>query len=878
MVAEPMEWSAIGIKLQRRLPSGESTSPAARIEFDRRSMTDVPDPPDPLERYRAKRSVERTPEPAGTLGPEGGRRYVFHKHAASHLHWDLRLEMDGVLVSWAVPKGPSFDQADKRLAVHVEDHPIEYGEFEGIIPEGNYGAGAVIIWDRGTWTPVEDPVEGLKKGKLLFDLHGHKLKGRWTLVKIKKSERDWLLIKERDGWMTPGGRELPEASVLSGLTVEELKAGKDPAAPIREELRRLGLKGGARLTVEQVEPMLAETADAPFSGPDWIFELKLDGYRMLAETGAGGTRLRTRNGREANASFPEIVRALAALPYRHLVLDGEIVALDDQGRPSFQRLQQRARFLRPAEIRQAGLQHPVVYYVFDLLAFEDCDLRALPLLERKALLRKILPAAGPVGFLDHFASEGERLFGEVERMGLEGLVAKRADSAYRGGRSPAWLKLRTERTGDFVVVGYTDPQGSRIGFGALQVADLVDGSLTYAGRVGSGFTEAQLAEVHQALHAARRETPPCEGPVPAGNDTTWVEPALVCEVRYKEWTGEGLLRQPVFLRFREDKLPEECDRLDPQGLVEPALPDPEPEPPSPLREVRLSNLDKVFWPVDGYTKGDLVDYYRAIAPWLLPYLRERPVVLTRYPDGIDGKSFFQKDAPSFVPEWIRTERMWSEQARREIDYFVCDDEPSLLYLANMAAIPLHVWASRIGALEQPDWCVLDLDPKGAPFRDVVRLALTLHRLCEEIGLPHYLKTSGSTGLHVLVPLGRQLTYEQSRAFGELLARVVVLREPGIATITRAVHRREGKVYLDYVQNGHGRLIVAPFSVRPLPGAPVSMPLSWDELGEGLNPGDYTIRTAPARMAGLPSDPLRPVLTGRPDLLAALGALQERLAG
>jgi bifunctional non-homologous end joining protein LigD len=878
MVAEPIEWSAIATKLQWRVPSGESISPVQGIEFQFDPMSETPEIPDPLEPYRAKRSVERTPEPAGTLGPEGGRRYVFHKHAASHLHWDLRLEMDGVLLSWAVPKGPSYDQADKRLAVHVESHPIEYGDFEGIIPEGNYGAGAVIIWDRGTWTPVEDPEEGLKKGKLLFDLHGHKLKGRWTLVKIKKSERDWLLIKERDGWMTPGGREVSEASVLSGLTVEELKAGKDPAAPIREKLVRLGLEAGPRLTVERVEPMLAETADAPFTSPDWIFELKLDGYRILAETGTGGARLRTRNGRDANPSFPEIVRALSALPYRHLVLDGEIVALDDHGRPSFQRLQQRARFLRPAEIRQAGLQHPVVYYVFDLLAFEDCDLRSLPLRERKALLRRILPAAGSVAFLDHFETEGERLFTEVERMGLEGLVAKRADSVYRGGRSPAWLKIRTERTGDFVVVGYTDPQGSRTGFGALQVADLVDGTLTYAGRVGSGFTEAQLTEVHRALLEARRDTPACQGPLPAGDDTAWVEPALVCEVRYKEWTEEGLLRQPVFLRFREDKLPEECDRLDRQGLAEPSLPDPEPEPPSPSREVRLSNLDKVFWPEEGYTKGDLIDYYRTIAPWLLPYLRGRPVVLTRYPDGIDGKSFFQKDAPGFVPEWLRTERMWSEQARREIDYFICDDEPSLVYLANMAAIPLHVWASRVGTLEQPDWCVLDLDPKGAPFRDVIRLALALHRLCDEIALPHYVKTSGSSGLHVMVPLGRQLTFEQSRSFGELLARVVTLREPEIATVTRAVHKREGKVYLDYVQNGHGRLIVAPFSVRPLPGAPVSMPLAWDEVAEGLDLRAHTIRTAPGRMAAMGSDPLLPVLTERPDLLAALGALQERLPG
>jgi bifunctional non-homologous end joining protein LigD len=831
-------------------------------------MADEPRAHDPLESYRAKRSVERTPEPAGAVGEAAGRRYVFHKHAASHLHWDLRLELDGVLKSWAVPRGPSFDQADKRLAVHVEDHPVEYGEFEGIIPEGNYGAGAVIIWDRGTWEPVEDPAEGLRKGKLLFDLHGHKLKGRWTLVKIKKSERDWLLIKERDGWMAPGGRPVSEASVLSGLTVEELRAGKDPAEPIRAELDRLGVPV-RHVALAEVEPMLAEVGEAPFTREGWLFELKLDGYRILAEAGRGEARLLTRNRREANASFPEVARAVAALPYRHLVLDGEVVALDDQGRPSFQRLQQRARFLRPAEIRRAAVEQPVVYYVFDLLGFEDRDLRGLPLAERKALLRRLLPPTGTVAFLDHFEREGERLFAEVGRMGLEGLVAKRADAPYRAGRSGSWVKLRVDQSGDFVVVGYTVPQGSRAGFGALQVADYVDGRLTYAGRVGSGFSAAQLESVRTELEPRRRDTPPCEGPVPAGNDTTWVEPDLVCEVRFKEWTDEPLLRQPVFLRLRDDKPLEECVREVRALPTELAVAEP---PPPPKREVAFSNLDKIFWPEEGFTKGDLVAYYRAIAPWLLPWLRERPVVLTRYPDGVTGKSFFQKDAPSFVPDWLRTERMWSEQAQREIDYFVCDDEPSLLYLANMAAIPLHVWASRVGSLERPDWCVIDLDPKEAPFAHVVQVALALHRLCDEIGLPHYVKTSGSSGLHVLIPLGRQLTYEQSRSLGELLSRVVVTREPEIATVTRQVQRRDGKVYLDYVQNGHGRLIVAPYSVRPLPGAPVSMPLRWDEVNDALDLRAFTIGTAPARMAELGEDPCIPVLAEAPDLLQALGRL------
>ncbi|HEX9755614.1 MAG TPA: DNA ligase D [Gemmatimonadales bacterium] len=839
--------------------------------------------PDPLETYRAKRALDRTPEPGGAVGRAAGRLFVMHQHAATRLHWDLRLELDGVLKSWAVPREPSFDQADKRLAVHVEDHPVEYGDFEGIIPEGNYGAGAVIVWDRGSWIPIEDPNEGLEKGKLLFELRGYKLRGRWTLVKIKgkggggggrggggggNTGKEWLFIKERDAWMTPGGREVPQTSVLSGLTVEDVRDGRDPAAGLREELERLGAPRG-RVRVQDLEPMLAETADAPFTRKGWLFELKLDGYRIFAVRDGDQAMLRTRNRRDATATFPEIAKAIEALPYSYMLLDGEVIAADEQGRPSFQRLQQRGRFLRVPDIRRAAVENPVTYYAFDLLAFEDWDLRPLPLTQRKALLRRVLPPVGPLPFLEHFEEQGEALFERVQDMGLEGIVAKRADSAYRGGRSPHWLKIRSDRTDDFVVVGFTAPRGSRAGFGALQVADYVDGTLTYAGRVGSGFSAEQLAEWRSRLEALRRETPPCKGPLPANGETTWVEPELVCEVRFKEWTDDDLLRQPVFLRLRDDKAPSECVRE--TRLTDVTEPEEVPE----VRTVAFSNLDKVFWKEEGYTKGDLVAYYRAISPWLLPYLRGRPVVLTRYPDGIDGKSFFQKDAPKFIPEWLRTERMWSEDARREIDYFVCDDEPSLLYLANLASIPLHIWASRVETLDRPDWCVLDLDPKGAPFPNVIAVARALHELCEEIGLPSWVKTTGSTGLHVLLPLGRQFSYEQCRSFGELLSRVIVDEHREIATLTRVIERREGKVYLDYLQNGHGRLIVAPFSVRPLPGAPVSMPLRWEEVRPGLESRDYTIRTAPARMERLGDDPMRPVLSEVPDLMAVLATLKER---
>jgi bifunctional non-homologous end joining protein LigD len=798
-------------------------------------------------------------------------------HAARRLHWDLRLEMDGVLRSWAVPKGPSPNTADKRLAVHVEDHPLEYGDFEGIIPEGNYGAGAVIVWDRGVWIPLEDPHEGLRKGKLLFELRGYKLRGTWTLVKLKKGEKEWLLIKEKDAYVSKDG-ELPPESVLSGLSVEELKEGRDRAAPIQKELGRLKAPRRA-VTVEAAEPMLAETRERPFSKPGWLFELKLDGYRIRAARQGGEARLVTRKGHDLAAAFPEIARALAALPYEGIILDGELVVPDDAGRPSFQRLQNRAKVSRALEVRRAAVETPAVLYVFDLLAFEGYDLRPLPLVKRKAILERVLPRLGPLRYLEHFDRNGEALYEQVVRLGLEGIVAKRADAPYRAGRTDSWLKIRADRTDDFVVVGFTRPQGSRSGFGALDLGAYDGGTLVYTGRVGSGFTAAQLKEVSAALERSVRPAPAFAGPVPQDKGHTWVEPALVVEVRYKEWTDEGLLRQPVFIRFRDDKPLTECVKPDAGGGMRDAeltVTVPHPASRIPHPEVQFTNLGKVFWPDEGYTKGDLIEYYRAISPWLLPYLKDRPVVLTRYPDGIAGKSFFQKDAPGFVPEWIRTERMWSEDTQRDIDYFVCDDADSLLYLINLGTIPLHVWASRAASLELPDWCILDLDPKEAPFAHVVTVARAVRRLCEEIELPCFIKTSGSTGLHVLLPLGRQCTYEQSRQLGGLLARVIAAELPEIATVTRQVGKRGARVYLDYVQNGHGRLLVAPFSARPLPGAPVSTPLSWREVGPKLDIRKFTIRNVPARMKKLRDDPLLPVLAVKPDLVAALQRLQARL--
>jgi len=846
-------------------------------------------PKGPLDTYRAKRSADRTPEPSGTLAPPSsgagpGGLFVVHKHAATRLHYDLRLEMGGVLRSWAVPKGPSKNPADKRLAVNVEDHPLEYGDFEGTIPEGNYGAGAVIVWDKGAWVPIEDPVAGLAKGKLLFDLKGYKLKGRWTLVKIKKGVKDWLLIKERDRFVEQAGDDFPQGSVLSGLTVEELKSGRSPALALRADLAKLGVKELTGRT-SAITPMLAETREKPFTKDGWLFELKLDGYRIIAETEPGRAQLRSRNGNDLTATFPEVARALEALPYSHLVLDGEVVVHDAQGLPSFQRLQQRGRLTRELEVRRAAVELPATLYLFDCIAAEGFDLRELPLVARKEVLRRIIPAAGALKYLDHVETEGEALYHHVERMGLEGVVAKRADSPYRSRRSADWVKVRAERVDDFAVVGFSRPRGSRSGFGALHLATHVNGKLTYAGRAGSGFTDEQLSEVASMLESHRRADPPCEGPVPKGKDESWVDPHVVAEVRYKEWTDEGLLRQPAFLRFRDDKTVEECEKRvsgagdqvsgEPagEGAASPRAPAPDTRHPTP--SFALSNLDKVFWPEQGYTKRDLVEYYRAIAPFMLPYLAERPLVLTRYPDGITGKSFFQKDAPGYARDFVRTVTIWSEESQRELGYFVVGAVDELVYIANMAAIPLHIWGSRVGSLETPDWCILDLDPKGAPFVHVVEVARAIKALCDDIELPCFVKTSGSSGLHVLLPMGRQVTFEQCRTLGGLLAKVVARDLPEIATIVRQVTKRDGRVYLDYVQNGHGRLLAAPFTARPVPGALVSTPLEWSEVTAKLDIAAFTIRTVPDRF-GKRKDPLLPVLDLAPDLHGALERLQAKL--
>lgn len=858
--------------------------------------------------------------PAPAAPGRGPRMFVVHQHDATRMHWDLRLEIDGVLCSWAVPKEPSMDPDDKRLAVKVENHPLEYVHFEAVIPPGNYGAGPMIAWDRGLFRPLIDPAQGMLDGEIKFELYGYKLRGAFTLVHTGKGKRgrqsgrgsnDWLLIKKRDEPAEAHlatGRPLSEASVLSGLTIEELAAGGPRHQRWLETLAGLGAPRRP-LPPDSFEPMLCHTADAAFSSDDWLFELKYDGFRMVAFGGAGAAALRYRSGQDPTHRYPELASAVRALPIPGLVLDGEIVVLDAEGKPDFTRLAERAQLHKTSEVQRAAMAAPVAYIVFDLLGAAGYDLRSLPLVARKELLRAIVPPLGPLRYGDHIEGMGEALLAQVVARGLEGVVAKRKVSPYRSTRSKDWLKLKADPEADFAICGYTAPKNTRTGFGALHLCVWEDNRWVWAGRVGSGFDDKLLRELRALLEKRPAWKPTFPRPETPG-DVRWIEPELVVQVRYREWGQDSSLRFPVFVRMRPDKQPRDCGMpLRHTGQVRPdgdgesdeaaqfdeeaagdAIPvarstdddtAPVPREPTdaaleidaPVRELRLTRLHKVFWKDDNITKGDLIEYYRAVAPHILPYLADRPTVLTRYPDGIDGEMFYQKDMPHWVPPWLRTTALWSEHSQREVHYVLIDDADGLAFVANLGSIPIHAWASRIANLEKPDWTIVDLDPKNAPREHVVPLALAIHELCEAAGLPNYVKTSGQTGLHVLIPLGCQCTFDQARTLAYLIGALVEKQHPDMATTHRNPAARGGRVYLDWGQNAHGQLLVAPYSVRPIPGAPVSMPVTWDEVTPALDARQFTLRNALDRLASWGGDPCRPVLSERPDLGAALTRLE-----
>jgi bifunctional non-homologous end joining protein LigD len=837
--------------------------------------------------------------------------FVVQEHAARRLHYDFRLQMEGVLRSWAVPKGPSLDPRERRLAVMVEDHPLEYGDFEGIIPEGNYGAGAVIVWDRGEYEVIYPPggnaADAVRRGQVDFKMHGFKLRGAFTLVRTRNqqasAQRDakerWLLIKKLDEHTADDYLlKAHPRSVLSGLTIDEVRGAAEVG---RATFRQLAESGAPRLTcafeATSFPLSLAKIAEKPFDGAGWLFELKYDGVRTLAIRDGDRVGLFGRNGRDITHRYPEVKLVLSRLPFSRFVLDGEIVALDDQGRPSFQCLQRRMHAEDARQIARLSFATPVVCWAFDLLALGDYDLRPLPLERRKQLLAQLIRGEGPVRYADYVIARGCDFFTLAAEAHLEGIVAKRRNAPYRGARSGDWIKIKCPQYQQFVIGGWTEPAGARIHFGAVLAGQYeTSGDLRFVARVGSGFDEDKLWELSRLMKRRQRPTSPFRraraGEAAPPRTAHFCEPGLVCTVRFSEWTEDGGIRHPVFAGLATGVEPRTCvyrtpagssgelshgtapgsDSQDLSGL---AGDDPPDGPQNGVnrealapslrnsdatlsarleRNFKPTNLDKVFWPGQGYTKGDLLNYYRTIAQWMLPYLKERPVVLTRFPDGIEGKSFFQKDAPGFVPSWVRTEKVYSPDAERDIAYFVLESPEAIAYMANMGSIPIHIWSSHFPHLEHPDWLLFDIDPKLSTTAQAVIVAREVGTVLREIGMRPYVKTSGQMGIHVLVGLEPRYTYEQARMFSELVAGVVLKRVPNCATLIREHTARKGRAYIDYMQLGYGKTIAAPFAVRPVSGAPVSTPLKWEELRPNLDPINFNIKTVPARMQRLKADP------------------------
>jgi bifunctional non-homologous end joining protein LigD len=818
----------------------------------------------PLERYSEKRTFDRTPEPRPghvEARPAGALRFCVQRHHATHLHYDLRLEVDGVLKSWAVPKGPTLDPIHKRLAMMVEDHPIEYGSFEGIIPKGNYGAGSVMLWDRGTYQLLgEYTVEQqFAKGDFKFHLSGEKLHGDFALVRTKRGKgNEWLLLKKKDAFAEAGWDTEDHArSVATGRTQEEIAKGLDAEDHGGVPAKSLAKIPGAHESPmpEMVAPMLAQIGKGdPPSGDEWLYEIKWDGVRALCYVDGGQLRMMTRNGNRMDRQYPE----LSILPHQinatQVILDGEIAALDSRGVPSFERLQQRIMVADAAAIALLTRHHPVVLFLFDLLYLDGYDLRGVPLLERKHLLKELLKPNDLIRYSEHFAGTGADLLAAARQQGIEGVVGKRASSMYEAKRSGDWVKYKVFNSDSFVLCGFT--KGERDLFGALVLGIYDHGKLTWAGNVGTGFDRKMMQAIYDKLAPLAIAKCPVEPDknLPKPGTVTWTRPELVCEVKFANWTDDGRLRAPVFAGLRPDIDPTECVRnasangeADPvrTPLLDPALK--EAQIVVDGHRLKFTNLNKTFYPKDGpaqpdiLVKRDLLNYYDAVAPLILPHLKDRPLSLKRYPNGIDSPFFFQKEVAESFPKWLRT------AMADEIRHVIGDDRATLLFLVNLGCIDHNPWMSRVGSLEHPDYLLIDLDPQECGYAKIVEAALLVRAKLDRAGLESYPKTTGGDGMHLFVPLEARYSYEQVRSFAEVLAAMVAHERPDLFTTPRAVSKREkGKVYFDWAQIAQGKTISAPYVLRAYAGAPVATPLAWREVTPRLDPSQFHIGNALAR--------------------------------
>ena len=779
--------------------------------------------------YQRKRDFRRTPEPKGKQ-PKGEptRRYVVHRHHATRLHWDVRLEMRGILASWAVPNGPPLEAGKRRLAVHTEDHPIEYLTFHGVIPDG-YGAGSMTIWDTGTYELIEE-----KPNELKIRMKGERLDGEWVIVQTKQNEgRDWLMIKHG----TP---------------------------PKNDPL------------LSKIAPMLAAAADEPFDSPDFIYEPKWDGVRTIAFVDGGEVRLQTRNLLDCTKQYPEATQAAEALTGAyHAILDGEIVALDPNGVPSFQRLQPRMHVSDESTVRKLRKSTPVIYQVFDILYADGEDLTRKPLRDRLRRLDEALTPMGSIRRSEGFPGTGVALFEAAREQGLEGIVAKRLDSIYQpGARSPAWVKIKAFRTMDCVIGGWTEGQGGRTKtLGALLLGVYRDGKLQPVGHVGSGFDERTLRDLLAILQEHESPTPPFATKPRTNQPARWCLPELVCEVEYVEITRDGTLRHPTYRGLRPDVDPREVvgeERRESAKkaqeaakraatTVSPKKGELAARVPSVLevdgKRIKLTNLEKILFPEDGYTKADLIRYYAEVSPYLVPWLRDRPLTLKPFPDGIHGTHFYQKNKPGFTPEWIKS---WTDPREPENAYVLANDMATLVWMANYTAIEIHPRLARADDPEKPDNVMIDLDPaEGATWDDVKEVAHAVKAVLDDLNLVGFPKTTGSRGIHVLVPVARRYTFEETRAFALRVGQIAREKLPKLVTLEFSKAKRRG-IYIDYLQNTRAKSTAGPYSVRPIRRAPVSAPLRWDEIASLGRPDAFTMINMSARLEAV-GDLLSPSL-------------------
>lgn len=867
-----------------------------------------------LNEYKRKRDFRKTPEPGGdsdTSPSKSGRHFVIHKHDASRLHYDLRLEHEGVLLSWAVPKGPSLVPGDKRLAVHVEDHPLDYGSFEGTIPEDEYGGGTVMVWDQGDWEPTKDPAEGLERGRLEFELHGNKLNGAWLLTRMgqrnKGDKKNWLLIKRRDN--AARGRKQPDIlderpeSIATGRSLEEIaESGDHPRRPDRSS-RRSGPKKPddkkskrgkqrksqgadiepAKLTrakksalPKDIRPQLATLVKQVPKGDQWLHEIKFDGYRILCRIDKDKIRLLTRNGKDWTDKFPELAEAAGKLAADSAVVDGEIVAVDAKGVSDFQALQNAL----------SGGKQELAYYAFDLPYCGGYDLSRAPLTERKQLLEALLDAsdvAPDIRYSKHIRGNGPDVLDNACRLGMEGIVSKRADSTYHQTRSKHWVKSKCLKRQEFVIVGYTKPSGSRVGFGALLLGYYDDDKLIYCGRVGTGFNDKTLRDLKARMAQIRVDSPPVNEPPDrrTARDAQWIRPELVAEVSFTEWTDDGMLRHPAFHGLREDKRPEqvvrekaapvhEADHPKTPGTLKKESQKASRQPRSGKKKantsskasndgrmsiagVSLSNPDRVMYPDQGITKHELASFYETIADQIVPHVVDRPLALLRCPRGSRQKCFFQKHVSEGLPAGVLGLPIKESRKTRQTVYI--KDLAGLIGLVQIGVLEIHLWGSPAKDVEKPDRIVFDLDPgPSVGWEAVVEGARRVRDVLDDLGLVSFLKTSGGKGLHVVVPVRPRRPWDQVKAFTKAVAERIADDDPDRYVVNMSKAKRKGRIFIDYLRNGRGATSVAPYSTRARAGAPVSTPVAWDELSSRLQPDAYTVENLRRRLAHLETDP------------------------